>query len=201
MKRKNAILAMIVSLCCLMWPEQVSAQNRSGFWFALGGGYGSAAVNCDDCGDEEREGGGTGFIRTGWTLNPRILIGAEFQLWTKDDTSDPDFSARLNVSNFSGTITLYPSETSGFFVKAGAGVSMINLELKSEGDTFTSEGGRGLGLVAGAGFDIPLGRRIAITPAVDFAYGRPGTVQILGLPFGENFRQNVLSASIGITFP
>jgi hypothetical protein len=72
--------------------------------------------------------------------------------------------------------------------------------VKVDGSTVSANLGRGLGLVAGAGYDIPVGRRVSITPAVDFSYGRPGASSILGTPLAD-FRQNVIDFTIGITFP
>jgi hypothetical protein len=44
-------------------PGSASAQAREGFWFGMGGGYGSAGVSCDERDDEDRESSGVGYLR------------------------------------------------------------------------------------------------------------------------------------------
>ena len=75
------------------FQAEASAQAvpREGFWFALGGGAGRAEVTCDDCDDEGGETGGSGYVKAGWTLNPRVLVGGELNVWTRrEDLGDTD---------------------------------------------------------------------------------------------------------------
>jgi hypothetical protein len=123
----------------------------------------------------------------------------EFDLWSQEDRSGL-FAATLNLYNVSGTLTYYPRASSGFFVKGGAGVSIIDIDGNLDGTTFTANLGKGLGVVAGAGYDFPVSRRLSLTAGVDYWYGRIGTITIFGEPFAQDWKQNVIAATIGITF-
>src|SRR3954464_3289475 len=58
-----------------------SAQERHGFWFNGGLGYGS--LGCDNCGS--REGGLSGGLSLGGTLSPKWLLGVGTSGWYKDE--------------------------------------------------------------------------------------------------------------------
>ena len=193
--------SLVLALLCGAYPSSALAQNRQGFWFGLGGGFGSANATCDDCDSSKRESSGAAYIKGGWTLNERVLIGAEFNLWSKKYAIERGVEATVNMYNASGTLTFYPSASGGFFVKGGGGVALVDTDVKASGSTVTVDLGKGPGLIAGAGYDIPLGGRIALTPAVNFWYGSLGDLKILGNTFTSNWKQNVLDITIGFTFP
>jgi len=179
-------------------PTAAHAQPREGFWLGLGGGYGSAGVNCDDCAGE-REGSGVGYLRGGWTLSPRTLLGLDINLWSKS-AEEEDVELTLNLYNFTGTMTFYPAASSGFFLKAGAGVSVIDVDADFDGSTLTADLGTGLGLTFGAGYDVRLGRMISLTPAIGYWYGRPGDLKFGSETLFTNWRQDVVEFTVGITF-
>jgi hypothetical protein len=173
-------------------PAAAQAQAREGFWIGAGVGYGSVGVGCDVCSGQDRESGSTGYLRGGWTLNQRTLVGIDFDLWSKTVENDVE----LNLYNLTGSLTFYPSVTSGFFVKAGAGISTID----SQVDNATLELGKGFGLTTGAGYDIRLGRMISLTPAVGYWYGHPGDLRVGPATLLSNWHQDLFEFTIGITF-
>ena len=193
------MLAM-ATVVVLSMPAEASAQERQGFWFGIGGGYGWAGVSCDDCDDSDREGSGVGYLKGGWTLNRRVLLGVEVGLWTKSDTSE-SFELAMNLYHVSGTITFYPQADNGFFLKGGAGVAFVDVDVSGSGSSMTVDLGQGPGFLVGVGFDIPVARRVAVTPAVNYWYGRPGDLKVMGETFAGSWRQNVIDLTIGITFP
>jgi len=199
--RARSIVSVVLTLVWLASPRDLAAQERSGFWFGVGGGFGSAGVSCGECGDSDRESSGAVYLKGGWTVSPRTLVGMELNRWSKDDSSDPEFGGTINMYNFSGTLTLYPQQSSGLFVKGGAGVALLDVDVKGLGSSASFELGKGLGFVLGAGYDIPLSRRISLTPAVNYWYGRPGDISILGTTLFSDWKQNVVDFTIGITLP
>jgi outer membrane protein with beta-barrel domain len=200
--RARHVVLVVASILCLMLPATAFSQERAGFWFGIGGGFGSAGVSCDDeCGAEGREGSGVALIEGGWTLNPQTRLGLVFNFWSKDDKSDPDFAATVNLYNVSGAITYFPQPDTGFFVKGGAGVAIIDVDFSGLGSGATVDLGKGFGFMVGAGYDIPVWSRVAVTPAVNFWYGQPGDLKIFGTTFARNWKQNVIDFTIGITIP
>ncbi len=190
-----------VCLVCVLWLAgvgQASAehpQKRQGFWLGIGGGYGSADATCDECDGGDREGSGAGYLKLGWTLDDRVLLGGEFNLWTKEQDG-----VMVNFYNASGTLTFYPQGSSGFFLKGGVGASFIDTEIVDGGTRITADLGSGLGLVAGVGYDLRVARVISITPAVNFWYGQPGDLMVAGETIARNWKQNVVDFTVGVTF-
>jgi hypothetical protein len=180
-------------------PISAHAQTREGFWFGVGGGYGSAGISCDECGDEGREGSGVAYIRGGWTLNERALVGIDFNGWSKTARED-DMEMTVNLYSVTGSLTFYPTAASGLFVKAGAGVSTIDVDVDFDGSSVSAELGMGFGFTAGAGYDVRLGRMISLTPAFGYWYGRPGDLKFASETLFHDWRQNVLEFTVGITF-
>ena len=167
-------------------------QERQGFWIGFGAGYGSASVNCDDCDfGGEREGSFTGFLKLGGTLNERVLLGVEGNAWIKEENG-----FTLTLGSFTGTVTLYPQASSGFFLKGGVGLSYVDMR---EGSLSVSVSKTGWGVLAGIGYDLRVGRNISITPSVNYYYGQPGDLSFEGETIG-GWKQNVIDVGIGITF-
>jgi hypothetical protein len=186
---------MTVALATILWPSTASAQDRRGAWFGIGAGYGSTGASCEE-GCEDREDGGAGYLKGGFTVTPRLLIGAEVNIWAKEQEN-----ITFTLYNVSGTVTFYPSATRGFFLKGGAGGAFADAEAKDGSLTVNLDLGRGPGVIAGAGYDIRLGRRVALTPAVNVWYGRIGDLKVIDETVLSDFRFNVVDVTIGITFP
>jgi hypothetical protein len=165
-------------------------QERQGFWIGFGGGYGSAHASCDG---GDGEGSYAGFIKLGGTLNQRVLLGVEANAWSKDEGGPT-----LTLGSFTGTVTFYPQATSGFFLKGGAGLSYVSTEFR-EASLSVSLDKTGWGVLAGPGDDVRVGRNISITPCVNFYCGQPGDLVFEGETIG-NWKQNVISFEVGITF-
>jgi hypothetical protein len=201
--RLLAALAMLFAT-----PSLSTAQERQGFWIGAGVVMGSAALRCDTCGDGRDVGGGLN-IRAGWTATERLLIGGEFHgvatfgevnlLTPAGALLEEDVPATFFLHNFLGTVTFYPSASSGFFLKGGAGVSGVSIQIDYPTSYLTIRIGNGLGVLVGAGYDLRVGRRISVTQAVNFSSGRLGTVE--GAPGqGRTWKHNVVDFTVGVTF-
>jgi hypothetical protein len=196
MKVRRMVLAI-----CVVWlagagrASAEHAQERQGFWLGIGGGYGSADATCDECDGGNREGGVAGYLKLGWTLTDRVLLGGEFNVWTKEQEG-----VRVNFYNASGTLTVYPQPSAGFFLKGGVGGAFVDTEVVEGGTRITADLGSGLGLLAGVGYDVRVARNVSITPAVNFWYGRPGDLVVSGVTIARNWKQNVVDFTVGVTF-
>jgi hypothetical protein len=169
-------------------------QERRGFWIGFGFGVGSASATCDDCNGSDRETSGVGYLKLGGTLSERLLLGAEVNVWSKEQEG-----VTLNLSNVSATFTLYPRPSSGFFLKGGAGFSFTDTEFREGSRTIKVDLGTGVGVLAGTGYDFRVGKNISITPAVNFWYGWSGDLTFEG-ELLTNWKHNVVDFTVGITF-
>jgi hypothetical protein len=151
--------SLAVSLMVLATTAQ--AQGRQGFWigFGLGGG-----VNTSESLDDARRGGGAAYLRLGGTVTPQVMLGAEGIGWGRSESG-----VTIVRTNTAFTGLLFPSPTSGFFIKGGAGLATIGVSADVFGTTVTSTE-TGFGTTFGLGFDARLGRNIYLTPNVDFLF-------------------------------
>jgi hypothetical protein len=168
-----------------------AAQTRDGFFVGLGAGYGWAKLDCDDCLDlaSERESALTGQVRLGTTLTDRVSVGVEMNGWFDSEGDDS-----VSLFNVTGAFYLYPAD-SGLFIKAGAGLSRADFDLGGE-----DLSGLGWGVMAGVGYDFPIGDSSAVTPTATFWYGKPGDLQFEDIPVLSGFKHNVFEIGVGVTF-
>ncbi|NOT06667.1 MAG: hypothetical protein HOP28_00520 [Gemmatimonadales bacterium] len=126
-------------------------QTRNGFWIGFGLGYGS--LGCEDC--DDRAGAGSAYFKLGGTVSQRLLIGGEFNGWTKKESG-----VTLSYSHASGVVYFYPSARGGLYLKGGAGIATIRLDAGPFGDGSTT----GAGIILGIGYDARVGRNFSLTP-------------------------------------
>ena len=156
-----------------------SAQSdleRDGFFIGFGVGGGSLGAE----GSDERESAGVGHFRIGGKLNDKVSLGAESNAWVKKENG-----ATLTDGALTATAWVYPSATSGFFLKGGLGVSRLELDLGFFGSGST----RGTAAMVGAGFDIGFGGSFSLSPVATFWTGRydEGSTNVFGLMIGVNW--------------
>jgi len=127
-----------------------AAPARGGFHFSIGLGSASVAASCAECDVdffENRLNGLSGIIQLGGAVTSRLVIAAEFMGWMKNDAPIYRRIAALDL-----VILGYPSETSGFFIKGGAGAMRAIAEndfIVAQTDAWTAQ--------TGLGYDIRLG--------------------------------------------
>ncbi|TMG42128.1 MAG: hypothetical protein E6H90_14285 [Chloroflexi bacterium] len=168
----GALLAVVGALT-LSAAEPATAQQpgtRHGFWGAFGLGYGANGLSCSGgCSfNSGAKGGGlTVALKLGGTPSPRVRLGGEVNLWTKDMNGVTE-----TVGNISAAAYLYPTARSGFFVKGGVGVASFQL---SQGSSTTSADG--LGFLTGLGYDIRLSNKVSLSPIANFYFGHDGDLK------------------------
>lgn len=150
------------------------AQTREGFWIGGGLGYGSMGLSCEGCGDTDRVGAPSGYLKLGTTLRQNVLLGVETNAWTKSE-----LGVRLTMANISGAVYWYPMATNGMFVKAGAGYSALDAG---------GGGTNGFGILGGVGYDVRMTKSLSITPVANWFRG--------GFDGGS---ANVLQIGLGVT--
>jgi hypothetical protein len=182
-------------------PDAAHGQARQGVWVGAGAGYGSADASCDECHNDAREAVRSAYVTAGWTVTPRFLLGAEFNAWSDDDMNPaPSVDMSVKVYGASATVTFYPRASADFFVRGGVGASFVDTDFNVGGSAISADLGKGVGLVAGAGYDVRLGPRVSLTPAVNVRVGYIGDLGVDGETFVSGWKQNVVDVTIGLTF-
>jgi hypothetical protein len=122
-----------------------------------------------------------------------VVVGAEFGGWIKDQGF---FDAR-NIVESIGTVAAtgyyFPDPLSGFFVKGGVGVSWYHAN--GPGTDLT---GTGSGLVAGTGFDLSFGPHTSVRFVASHVWGDLGQIRGGGITFLRNWKQDIISLSVGL---
>jgi hypothetical protein len=130
-------------------PEAVETgfgQEREGFWFNGGLGFGSAT--CVGC--SVSLGGLSGGLSLGGTISDRVILGVGTTGFVGSDL----FST-LSIGTIDARLRFYPVRTSGFFMTGGLGVGSVTVDEFSE---------YGVGVVMGLGWDIRMNRNLSLTP-------------------------------------
>jgi hypothetical protein len=159
--------------------QEVVAGPR-GFFFSGGLGVGSAGLTCDPECDSDREVGGVAHLRFGYAVSPRLVLAVESNAFSKRfDVEGTDYDAISGV--FAATVALYPAPRVPLFVKAGigGGVTLFQSDDAEDLDAI------GLGLIAGAGYDIPVGSKIRLTPFVNYVSAFNAQAKVEGEDFGD----------------
>ena len=169
MIRTMRVTAVAAGVCTLALASPLAAQRAAvhdGFWISAGLGGGLAFG--DDYFDTDSKSGVAIDLRLGGTPSQQLLLGGELIGWGAEEGSTYVFRGALMI-----TALYYPSARGGFYLKGSAGLAgrTIDREIPIGGDsaTLTQETG-GLGIGAGIGYDIQLGRNFFLTPAADFLY-------------------------------
>ena len=163
---------------------EVKDAGRHGFW--LGAGLGAG-------GESNDLGAGAGYsrlfyqptisLRLGGTVSPHLRLGGEILSWINDEGH-----AVESVSSALFVAQLYPLAQAGLYLKAGAGIGRNAVDF----DDGFNIGDTGFAGLVGAGYELRLGHRIFLNPAVD----------LVGQTYegraGGRYRERLLNFSLGL---
>jgi hypothetical protein len=160
--------------------------GRHGFWAAFGVGAGGEAFDLRDglgySSDLYRP---TVSLRLGGTPTPYLRLGGEILGWI-DDQHDQTNS--LTSVLFIGQ--LYPARSTGLYVKGGLGLARNEVDF----DRGAGLGDTGFAGLLGAGWEVRLGRRWYLNPAVDLVEQR-----YTGRG-GDRYRERIINFGVGVLF-
>lgn len=174
--RRSAHLGTLMILFALASPLKAQSVTggspiRQGFHFSIGGGVGAAGLTCEGCDFDasERLNGFSGALRLGGAVTPNLVIAAEGTGWIKNEAP-----IERRIAAASVVALLYPSATSGFFLKAGVGYMRAVIE-----DDFGWVAADGIAPQLGLGFDLPVGG-VWVTPYVTALRSTNSSLEVLG---------------------
>ncbi|HXE57611.1 MAG TPA: hypothetical protein VNK43_06385 [Gemmatimonadales bacterium] len=161
--------------------REISPNERRGFWigFGLGAGVESYDVAGDGAGYTDDLTRPTFYLKLGGTPSQSVLLGAELFAWGHDDGGvEETLSQALFI------VQWYPARRGAFFLKGGLGIADNRFD-----DGVATVSNTGVGLVAGAGYDIRVGRSVSIVPTID----------LVGQGY-DDYRERILNFGLGVVF-
>jgi hypothetical protein len=169
--------------------DHAGRSRREGFWLSAGLGVGGESFDAHDgLGWSDGKAGGMGYLKLGGTISPNFLLGVELQGWTAQyygQGYDRDLGNLMAIGQW------YPSARDGFWFRGGVGFARDHLRYYGgppAGTLITTRNGTAYSV--GLGYDLPVGRRVSLTPTLDF----------LGQRY-ETHTERVFSIGLGITIP
>ena len=167
---------------------EVEERRRSGFWLAasLGAGRESFDVDDDGAGYTDALTEPTVSLRLGGTLSEHFRLGGETIVWFHDVPGGTESIASLLLMG-----QYYPLRRAPLFLKAGAGLGRSGVDFRDG----VSVSDVGFAAAVGGGLEIPINRRLAIVPAVDWIQQfYSGGREVIG------YRERLLHVGIGVLF-
>ncbi len=165
---------------------EVHESDRRGFWGALGVGAGGEAYDLRDgagySGELYRP---TVSLRLGGTPSQYVRLGGEILGWIDDQGARTE-----SISSFLFITQFYPAPTTGFYLKGGLGLGRHEVDF----DNGFGVGDTGFAGLLGAGWEVRVGRRIYLNPAVDLVQHR-----YTGRG-GERYRERIVNFGVGVLF-
>ncbi|MEP6688028.1 MAG: hypothetical protein ABJC36_06740 [Gemmatimonadales bacterium] len=160
--------------------------GRHGFWGALGVGAGGEAFDLRDgagySGDLYRP---TVSLRLGGTPGRYLRMGGEIQGWIDDRGSRTE-----SLTSILFITQLYPAPTTGLYLKGGLGLARNEVDF----DDGFGVGDTGFAGLVGAGWEVRVGRRFYLNPAVDLIQHR-----YTGRG-GERYRERIVNFGFNVLF-
>ena len=165
---------------------EVHDSERAGFWGALGIGAGGEAFDLrDGLGYSSELYRPTVSLRLGGTPNRYLRLGGEILGWIDDQGSRTE-----SIISVLFITQLYPAPSTGLYLKGGLGLGRNEVDF----DDGFGVGDTGFAGLLGAGWEVRLGRRWYLNPAVDIVEHR-----YTGRG-GDRYRERVVNFGIGVLF-
>lgn len=184
--RHLGVAATIVALSVTGAEAQV---QREGQWFAVGLGGGVDQISCGVCQGDPKP-GITGFVRFGGTISDRLLLGAEFDGWTRSDESIRQYMGTLNA-----IAILYAGPEARFHLKGGVGA--MGFRASEDGDALTA---LTFGITGGAGYDFPIRENLSLTPFASLTLAPFADLKFNGELAQDGATLGLLQAGLGLTW-
>jgi hypothetical protein len=165
---------------------EVNDSRRGGFWGALGVGAGGEAFDLrDGLGYSEQLYRPTVSLRLGGTPSQYVRLGGEILGWIDDQGNRTEsITSILFISQF------YPAPAAGFYLKGGRGRGRNPGGLEDG----VGVGDTGFAGLLGAGWEVRVGRRWYLNPAVDLVQ------QTYTGRGGDRYRERIVNFGVGVLF-
>lgn len=165
---------------------EVDQGGRHGFWGALGVGAGGEAFDLrDGLGYSDALYRPTVSLRLGGTPNRYLRLGGEVLGWINDQGDRTE-----SLTSVLFITQLYPAPMTGLYLKGGLGLGRNEVDFN---DGF-GVGDTGFAGLLGAGWEVRVGKRWYLNPAVDLVEHR-----YTGRG-GDRYRERLVNIGMGVLF-
>ncbi len=163
---------------------EVRESARHGLWLALGLGAGGESYDLGpSAGYSEALYKPTVSFRIGGTVSRHLRLGGEVLSWINEvGPALESLTSALFVAQ------VYPWAGSGLYLKGGLGIGRNAVDF----DDGYDEGDTGFAGLVGAGYEIRLGRRFFLNPAIDLV-GHRYSNRVIG-----DYRERLINFGLGI---
>jgi hypothetical protein len=188
---------------------QGKPQTRQGYWIGFGLGGGSLGNSCDvvgggSCSDglESSSMGGSGYLRIGGTVSPKLLIAGETTGWLgtiKASSSGGGGDAVTSAKSgyLGAAVYYYPSVTGGLWLRGGLGYVFSSGHNEFDGEDLSASAA---GLALGLGYDFRVGRMVSIVPGFGVIVSTGGDLKESGSTVATSFKTTLVALQVGVTF-
>lgn len=165
---------------------EVHESGRRGFWAGLGAGAGGEAFDLrDGAGYSSELYKPTISLRAGGTPSRYLRLGGEILGWIDDQgNSTESLTSLLFIAQ------VYPAPATGLYLKGGLGLGRNEVDFH---DGF-GVGDTGFAGLLGAGWELRVGRRFYLNPAIDLVQHR-----YTGRG-GDRYRERIVNFGMGVLF-
>lgn len=192
------MLARVAAAACMLalaaQPMAAQSRARTGLWMDGLIGYGRLKLTCNGCSDIAHARGTSLTFAFGGTPRYGVALGVEAQFWRGTDES---VGGGQRVRSVGLIAQWYPSN-SGFFIRGGTGLATGLVAPADTSLTRTAVRGSGMVLSIGAGFDLALSRRWALTAHAGTRITALGDLVLPGLTADDTIAY-VTQLSLGLT--
>lgn len=193
---------LLAAPAAAQWPMALDDAHppREGFWAETGLGGGGSWVGCEGCAATPGRPSGVGYVRAGGTVSEKVAVGLELFRSLEPTSLPAELDSAVAVSNASlGPVVLWYPWRRAVFARMGVGLALKRAFLDQAGQPRTQlEQGVGAALSFGAGVDVPVRPRYALTLAVGAYYGAVGDIQTPGMLL-DDVIATLYTATVGFT--
>lgn len=193
MKRAIVVPALLAALVAFAAPASAQ-QARTGWWAEGAAGYGYLRVGTAD--DQVRRSEGvSGLLRVGRKIGTRTSLGLEATWFQRDrDTTSIRVGALHAIALFD------PWRSLPLHLQMGVGISDGRVTVAIPVTQVFEAKGTGVGLSFGVGYDIRVGRHLAITPSVATHIAALGDITFSPTAIADDVIATAYHVGVGITW-
>ncbi len=197
MTPRGARWTLVVGLLCCAAGAEAQQGIRTGFWAEAALGAGTVRNGCGRCDDVTATYGGTGYLRAGWSMAPRVHLGLEFFEIGASDFVLGAGSAPVDSENRSIVpIVIWYVWRSGLYLKGGAGLARGAFRVPGVAGSPTTRR-TGSALTFAVGYDLPVSSWVALTASLGTNVMAIGDVTVNGTVV-DDIIATVYEASFGV---